>query len=407
MKNLHCVKFLVASMAAIALASTAHAGVVTTEGADIVLRTDGGFGVRTSDNQFSFDVVGRLNLDTSYSSGVLNNATSDKSRTDTYIRRGYFGVTGTAYKDWYFEAVLNGTGDQGDGAHFEWDTFYIKYTGLGFADITLGRAVRPFGLEQSTSSGAISTIERAAIWDLTNAGDTEASQQLSISHGNKHMSWAAAIYDDGNTSASKNTRYGYDARFTYAPIAEKGHVLHLGISLDDANIDAGKFSAKSTLGAKKSDGISFASGNFDDDHSGVLEAAYMQGPFSVQAEYLRRNLNAADAATKDADISSYYVMGTYTLTGESRGYKASAGKFTNITPASSLGAWELVARYQHVNADQGIQKEADVYLLGLNWYANKNVKAMLNLQSISTDNVAAKGAEDAGKSAALRLQYNF
>jgi phosphate-selective porin OprO/OprP len=398
---------LITAILLCSIAATASAGVVTTEGSDIIMHTDGGFGVKTADNQFSFDVVGRMNLDTSYANGVLNNAHDGKGRTDTYIRRGYFGVTGTAYKDWYFEAVMNGTGDQGDGAHFEWDTFYLKYTGFNVADITMGRAVRPFGLEQSTSSGAISTIERAAIWNLTNAGDTESSQQFELSNGNSHMSWGASIYDNGATSPSGNSRYGYDGRFTYAPIAEKTQVLHLGISLDDANIETGSLSAKSTLGAKKSDGVTFASGNFKSDRSGVLEAAYMNGPFSVQAEYLRRNLGAADTITKDATVTSYYLMGTYTLTGESRGYKAKAGKFTNITPNSPTGAWELVGRVEHVDGDQDISKTANVYLLGVNWYINKNVKAMFDIQDVTTSHVAKVGAESNGKSAAMRLQYNF
>ena len=107
---------LVVALLLASTSSISYAGVVLTDGPDIVLRTDGGFGVRTVDNQFSFNLVGRLNLDTSYSSGVLNNAHQDKSRTETYIRRGFFGVTGTAYQDWYFEAIMNGTGDQGAGA---------------------------------------------------------------------------------------------------------------------------------------------------------------------------------------------------------------------------------------------------------------------------------------------------
>ncbi len=406
MYMLNRVHGLTTAILLVMLATTAEAGVVTTEGPDLIMRTDGGFGVRTADNQFSFNVEGRINMDTSYSDGVLN--ADNKSKTDTYIRRGYFGITGTAYKDWYFEMIMNGKGTQGSGAHFEWDTFYLEYTGWNLANITLGRAVRPFGLEQSTSSGATSTIERAAIWDLTNAGDTETSQQFELSNGNKHMSWGASIYDNGDKSPSGNTRYGYDARITYAPIADKDQVLHLGLSLDDANINATSLSASSTLGAHASDGITFVSGNFKSDRSGVLEAAYMNGPFSLQAEYLRRDLNAADSVTANAKVSSYYIMGTYTLTGESRGYKGSAGKFTNITPANSYGAWELVSRYEHVNGQQaGIDKEANVYLLGLNWYVNKNVKAMLDVQDITTDHVAAAGMDDSGKSAAFRLQYNF
>lgn len=388
-------------------AVSSYAGVVTTEGQDIILKTDGGFSARTADNQFSFNVTGRINLDTSYSTGVLNNATNDKSRTDTYIRRGYFGITGTAYKDWYYEMIINGYGDLGADSQLDWDTFYLQYRGLPWFDVMLGRAVRPFGLEQSISSGATSTIERAAVSDLTNATNTETSQQLQFSKGYDHMSWAVSVYDNGNTTQSKNTRYGYDGRITVAPIVSKTEVLHLGLSVDDANIDQGTYTAKSTLGAKKSDGIKFATGNFKADRSGIVELAYMNGPFSLQGEYLKRDLSAADSATKDADVQAYYLMGTYTLTGESRGYSAKSGKFSNISPSRKSGAWELVGRYEHIETDQLLTKEADVFLLGVNWYANKNVKLMFNLQSIKTDNVAAADRDDTGKSASMRLQYNF
>ena len=291
--------------------------------------------------------------------------------------------------------------------HFEWDTFYIKYSGLAQVDLTLGRQTRPFGLEQAISSGATTTIERAAIWNLTNAGDTEASQQFELSHGNDHMSWGVSVYDNASVSPSGNTRYGYDGRITYAPIAEAGHVLHLGLSLDDANIDASVLTPTSTLGARKSDGIAFATGNFKSDRSAVLEAAYVQGPFSLQSELLRRDLGAADSLTHSAKLSSAYLMGTYTLTGESRVYKANAGKFTNIIPTGKNGAWELVARIERVNGEQSIDKSANVYLLGMNWYINKNVKTMLNIQQITTTHVAVANADSSGKSAALRLQYNF
>lgn len=385
-----------------------HAGVVTTEGQDIIIKTDGGFSARTADDQFSISLTGRINLDTSYSSGVLNNATDDNSRVDSYLRRGYFGITGTAFKDWYYEMIVNGYGDLGSESQLEWDTFFLQYKGLPWFDVMIGRAVRPFGLEQSTSSGATSTIERAAIWDLTNAGNTESSQQLQLSKGYDNMSWAVSLYDNGNTSVdSKSTRYGYDGRITYAPILSKTEVLHLGLSLDDANIDQGTFTAKSTLGAKKSDGIKFATGTFDSDRSGVLEFAYMNGPFSVQSEYLKRKLKAVDDSSEDADIQSYYLMGTYTLTGESRGYSAKSGKFSNITPSHKTGAWELVGRYEHVDVDQYDSKKADVYLLGLNWYANKNVKLMFNLQNIQTKQVAEAGRDDSGNSASMRVQYNF
>ncbi len=407
MKSALRIKTLVSALALGGLVSMAQAGVVKTDGSDIIVNTNGGFGVKTEDGQFSFNLEGRINWDTAVYDGVYNNSKKGEVASDTYIRRGYFGVTGTAYKNWYYEMILNMKGDQGSSS-VEWDTFYLAYSGWDFATLTMGRARRPFGLEATTSSGWISTIERSAIWDLTNSEDTPSSALLMLSNGNNHMSWAVDVYDNGNETSDKADRHGYGGRVTFAPISEKTHVLHLGVSAaDDHIVNGSSQSAQSRLGVYVADKQTFASGNFDSDTSVVLEAAYLNGPFSVQSEYLMRSLGGV-GATKDADVSGYYLMAAYTLTGESRGYKAKSGKFDKIVPAKEGGAWELVARYDHVEGDQaGTVKTADVALVGLNWYANKNVKAMLNLQNTKTDKVVSTGADDSGTGVTARLQYNF
>ncbi|WP_171487931.1 hypothetical protein [Acinetobacter colistiniresistens] len=43
----------------------------------------------------------------------------------------------------------------------------------------------------------------------------------------------------------------------------------------------------------------------------------------------------------------------------------------------------------------------------LNYKLDSIKKTMLNLQSIATDRVAQENADENGRSAAIRLQYNF
>lgn len=387
-------------------AGTAGAGVVKTEGSDVILTTNGGFGVKTEDGQFAFNIEGRLNWDTAVYDGVFNAGKAGKTGNDTYIRRGYFGVTGTASKDWQFEMILNAVGDQG-ASTIEWDTAFVAYTGWAPATVTAGRARRPFGLEAMTSSAWVSTIERSAIWELTPVEDTPVGALLMLGNGGARHSWAVAVYDDGKETTAMADRNGATARFTWSPVAEKTRVVHLGLSLAEDNDNSAV--TRSRLGVRPGDRHVFVPVTTSEgDTSAVLEAAWMSGPFSLQGEYLARRINGS-AGSADADVSGYYLQGTWTLTGESRGYKAKAGKFDRVAPAGAGGAWELVARLEHLAGQQTAlpERDADIALVGINWYANRNVKLALNVQQVETGNLVGAGVDTEGDSATMRLQYNF
>ena len=59
-----------------------------------------------------------------------------------------------------------------------------------------------------------------------------------------------------------------------------------------------------------------------------FEAAYSQGPLSLQAEMVQSSLDTADA-------TAWYLMARYFLTGESRPYTASSGVFSRVKPANN------------------------------------------------------------------------
>lgn len=120
------------------------------------------------------------------------------------------------------------------------------------------------------------------------------------------------------------------------------------------------------------------------------QAYYYVGPFGLLAEYVNstqsvRRDNNSGRVSNDA----WQVAASFVLTGEAASYKG-------VTPAEPFdpftgkwGAWEVAARYGqlHVDSDAFSQNFADPrvsarrdkeWVVGLNWYLNKNIKFMLD-----------------------------
>lgn len=414
-------KLLVLAIAAVG-STTTLAGVVKTEGPDIIVKTEGGFEAATEDGQFSFEIGGRLQWDYDSFDGMYNNSvgSADKfgdTASDSELRRGRVYVEGTLYKDWnykfQFEFAADGASDLEDA--------YIQYTGLP-VDITVGRFKKPFGLEELTSSKYISTIERTEIWEIVEAGRSDINLQLS--QGGSNYSWAVGLYESGEDEAGDRD-FGYGGRVTFAPIAEKNHVLHFGGAYYNSNIsDSREQRFRSRFAVHTADRTTLI-GNQDykDQDQFGLEAAWMMGPFSVQGEYVKANYDGdTDTAASDVEYEGYYVQGTWTITGESRGYKAGSGKFDKIKPKGPGGAWELVAKFESGEFDvdnQNFKPAYDIMTLGVNWYANKNVRLSLNyLNAEVDDGVVNPGgsftetpvgllSEDDGQAISGRVQVYF
>ena len=128
-------------------------------------------------------------------------------------------------------------------------------------------------------------------------------------------------------------------------------------------------------------------GDFDahDVNRYGAEAAGVYGPFSLQAEYLRSAVNREDAGNPDVSFDGWYVMGSWVLTGESRGYVFEEARFKNPKPKGivgkgGIGAWELLARYSTLDLSDGDVDggEEDNVTVGLNWYPTPNFRFMAN-----------------------------
>ncbi|MBP9722562.1 MAG: hypothetical protein KBD64_05320 [Gammaproteobacteria bacterium] len=149
-----------------------------------------------------------------------------------------------------------------------------------------------------------------------------------------------------------------------------------------------------------------------------FEGLGVWGPFHVQAEYTHFKLDLANAAktdlvtnnagavTDELKANGWYVQGSWMLTGDTRHYDPVSGTLGKVKPRhAKWGAWELAGRYDKVNFAKtanvtGATSTATTFCgdlgsvggatgctnggkmtdwtLGLNWYANSNVKLMAN-----------------------------
>ncbi|MEX6504191.1 OprO/OprP family phosphate-selective porin [Pseudomonas zhanjiangensis] len=411
-----------ASALTLAVSAQAFAGTVTTDGTDIVIKTKGGLEVATTDKSFGFKLGGRLQADFDSFDGLY---TANGNRGDEpYFRRAYIELSGVAYQDFKYALNVDFAADNGNS---KVDEASIAYTGFSPLTLKVGRFDPDFGLEKATSSKWITTIERSAIYDLADwVNDKSDGMGVQVSGMTAGMVYGSAGYfhreGTENEDADGQSNGGFNLRGVIAPMAEPGNVLHFGLNYAQREVEDFDGRVRSRMnvrgmtenGKNKQDRIIFApgvAGQFDGDSAWGAEFAYAMGPFSVQSEYLVRDIDAKSGSARgDREATGYNVQLAYTLTGEARGYKLDGAKFDAIKPTNKqTGAWELVYRYDNLQAEESgfTDTEGKLHTLGVNWYANESVKVAANYIKAKVDNTSNANGDDDGDAISLRVQYVF
>lgn len=399
----HTLRFLglVSLVAVFCWGTTAFAGAVTSKEEIKISTTGGGIKIK-SNNGNSFAIGGRIMYDYDSYDGLWNNDNDGDSASESEFRRTRVTLKGTSGKNWAYKMTIDI--DEGEA---EVDTGYIAYKGLGLGKVMVGRFKAPFGLEELTSSKWISTIERSSAPGFL-AG--KPSFQLALHGHGGPLFWQAAVIDEDREDDDGSDAYSMALRLgAHMPIGE-GSFMHLAgsfASRDFGDDEAQRFRTRlgvHTVGRPVSE-----SAAVDDADQFGLEGAVVMGPLSLQGEYRQADFDAGDGSdAADVDVEDSYIQVSYILTGESRGYKGKSGKFDKVKPKGPMGAWELVAKYEDGEIDvdtSANETEYELMTLGLNWYATKNVKFMLNYLDADTDHTG--NDEEDGDAVSFRAQYVF
>nr|WP_322941465.1 porin [Pseudomonas sp. s4] len=424
-----------ASALALAVSAQAFAGTVTTDGADLVIKTKGGLEVATTDKAFSFKLSGKLQWDATQFDGLMA-ADQNKPFDDTFntfIRRGEFGLEGTAYSDWDWGLRLSY--DEADDTSV--DRAFIAYTGLDIGTFTVGRFGVDYGLENTTSSSWITAIERPFMYDFLN-GDEDTQFGVNFKHSGDNyglMAQVATYEGDNNYKSEDNDElYGYTLRAHWAPYLNGTDVIHLAANYHNSESDDNRARARTRMGIRSDNDFRLTFGDVrvaDKDVEWVLESGAQFGSFRAQAEYFQRQISGETlaGAKSDVDLSGYYAQVSYMFKGV-RQYKAADGKWDK--PDNMKGSWEIFARYESTTIDSdagaipgnlglaGIvaddvndEFETKAMVVGVNYFVTPSVRTSLNYVDYQVDNintsnqVGGKSVQDDGKAIVGRLQYVF
>jgi len=373
--------------------------------AEVQVETQGGLEVSTYDGAFSFELGGRLMID-----AVSHQEDQVALGDGTELRRARLEAEGVLFSDWGYELGI----DFADGDADVKDA-YIAYRGWWPAMVKIGQFKEPFSLEEMTSSKYIAFMERAL------ANEFAPGRSIGLGFQTRGEGWTASTgvfggaFDD-DVDDEGDEGWSLTGRVSYAPWRDDRRALHLGAALSYRTPDdEHEVKYNSRPESHLTDVKYLNTGKIDEvDHVSLagLEAALVQGPFSVQGEYIQSWVDR-EGDLENYSFNGWYLYGSWFLTGESRIYKAKKGSFGRINPTTGIGAWELALRYSSLDlTDDSITGgEADQLTLGVNWYVNPHIRFMANYIMVDNDELADDDGDVQGdddpKIFQLRAQLDF
>lgn len=232
--------------------------------------------------------------------------------------------------------------------------------------------------------------------------------------------------------------YGVHGRATWAPIAERDKALHFGVAgyWRKPTVTRGEAGGREQFKARpelRIDDTSFVdTGSIErinDYYYGAVEFLGVYGSAAFQAEYQRLEVNRYngphDTGFRDLTFDGYYAQASYYLTGESPNYYSRFATLWRVQPFKEFdletggwGAWEVAARYSHIDLDDGVYDLAhggirggvgDNYTLALNWYPTALVRFSINYVHADIDNMSDTDLSegDVIDGIGFRLQWEF
>lgn len=379
----------------------------------IVVKADGsGFSLTSPDKQFQLRVGGRIGYDFAWfdQDDELKRVIGDEN-DGTGFRYARIRLQGSLWEYVLFQSEIDFAGESGEDTPKFRDvgvTFkdIVPYGGDRAFDVRLGNFREPFSLEELTGVPYRTFNERSlanAFVPARNAGVT-LSDAIFGEPKAERLTWAVGVYketDDWPSVNDSDEDQGYQitGRVTGLPYyAEEGRkLLHVGLAYSKRNPDgailpygvrpetrlsAFRYINPDNLPAR----FRLRDARADDVDLLGLELAGVYGPFSVQGEYIRSDVDTTFGG--DVTVGGHYVQATYFLTGEHRPYRTESGIFDRVVPNKNFavknrqgwGAWELTSRYSFADVQDGWLRggEQTAYTLGLNWYLNPNTRITWN-----------------------------
>lgn len=371
----------------------------------IVIAGPSGFGIKSADGQFEYQLKGLVQVDYRHFDKPEN---SDDGFTARRIRPTFQGTLFGKYDFRFtpeFGEDTNRTTESGNISRM-----IDAYVDARFDPTFKIRAgkFKPFvGLERLQGGGDIKFIERSYVSNnfLPNRG---LGASIYGDVWDSKLNYAVGIFNGTVDGGEDTTRIDsdndkeYTARVFTTPFKNSNSVLEgLGFGIAATYTDSRQSTLPSYRTPSQSNNFfTYATGTVGDGTRvrWSPQAYYHHGPLGVIAEYAQVNQeirNNANGVTDTLKNDAWQIAASWVLTGEDASFKSVKPKTPFETGKDGWGAWEIVARYQESNIDSNAfhtstgnrfanpltsAKEAKTWGVGLNWYLNQWVRLATNYE---------------------------
>ena len=324
----------------------------------------------------------------------------------TTIRRARFATKTNLGKNWYGELDLNFA-----NGVLELEDAYFSYDFLNGFRSRVGNYKEKFSMSESSSSRYLNFMERAMVVTAF-APSRHIGWEASYS-GNKFLLSGGVFFQEikdleTNTYVEDNNKdYGRDqgisltGKFVFLPVGiQKDYGVHLAYAysyrqpktdVDPAEYGGIRYSTRSlsNINRKKyldTDVIPYFK---HQTISNIEIAGYYKG-LAVQSEIINnRTLRKNNLET--LRFGGYYAQAVCLLFGGKQVYDKVEGEFTQPDKGKKWGDIELALRYDFIDMNDKTVNggSAEAITAGINFYAARNVKFMLNYSYINHDRYAS------------------
>lgn len=316
-------------------------------------------------------------------------------------------------------------------------TFLDVYAGLNdipyLGRLRVGHFFEPFSLERLTSNRFTTFMERSLV-DQPFAPARNAGVMANNTWLDERGAWGLGLFrsdsDVFGDGVDDNFEHALTGRATLLPYydCEGRRYVHVGggYSIRGAANGSARFRSQpeARLGAAIPNVPFFVdTGDIAADYFQLIgsEFAWINGPFSIQSEYVCTVIDADNGTSPMLD--GWYLQTTYFLTGEHRPYRRDWGVFDRVIPHHSFvsyagraedkclrfgpGAWEVAFRVSQLDLnDESVVGGRETNLTaGLNWYLSPYLRLTSNYVHAFVED--ASGVDSEADIFAMRVGFEF
>ena len=329
-------------------------------------------------------ISGDLMLDHDiFDAGFLEEDDSSEKRSE--IRRAGLSFNTELMDDWKAKLKVDFSGD-----NIELKDAYIKYKGLSWADVVIGKQKEGFGLEKLSASRDAVMIERSLV---TSALAPGRSFGINLSGDESQFNWQLGYFHPEEDQSST----AITGRFAWLPWREKDELVHIGLAFSERDLEGNEFRINEKMEVHTAD--SFIEGNkiFANKESlRGIELLWQKSGFTALSEW--QQATVTDTEQVEYDYKGGYLQVSYQLSGGNRKYKnGELGKVIN-------SGWELTSRYSHFELVDEAHK-IKTYAIGVNYTVNEHLKFMVDYIKAEQFEESIKLSAD--NAISFRAQYTF